>query len=120
MKKYILETKHIAFFCLSLIPFFSLGQEVIDLKSKSVSQAEDSILISKYLRSIESSRSSFKLTPKNDSPIKLNFRIPRVRIYNAADYYADGKFAHYPFNSWGPYQVPFHLNQPIIVPLKEK
>jgi len=120
MKKYTLETKYLTLFCLSFIPFLSVSQEAVDLKIKSVSQAKDSIIISKYLKNIESSRSIFRMISKNDSPIKLNFKVPRVKIYNSADYYADGKFAYYPFNSWGPYQVPFHLNQPIFVPLKEK
>ncbi len=118
MKMDVSASKYLTLYFLSLIPFFSLSQQTVDLKIKGVRQAKDSILISKYLQNIESGSSILRITTANESPIKLNFKIPRVKIYNAADYYVDGKFTYHPSSSWGPYQIPFHLNQPIVVPSK--
>ena len=118
MKMYVSGSNYLILLFVSLIPFFSSGQQIVELKIKGERQAKDSITLSNYFRNIE--RIRFGIIAEKDKPFKLTFEIPRVKIYNLADYYADGKFAYYPFNSWGPYQVPFHLNQRIIVPLKEK
>jgi hypothetical protein len=120
MNNYMLKLSFLAFVSFMFYPLISKSQQVVYSKGTAITETKDSIVISRYLSSIEYARSIPKISPIVKQPIRLNFQIPRVRVYNAATYYADGKFANFPFNSWGPYQVPFHLNQPIIVPLKEK
>lgn len=120
MKKHTFKFKHFLFICFIFSPFLSKSQEVLPLKEKTNNKSKDSIIIARYLRTIENNRLVFRNASVGKESIVLNFKVPKVKVYNAASYYADGKFACFPFNSWGPYQVPFHLNQPIVVPAREK
>jgi len=44
------------------------------------------------------------------------YKIERSQLIELLD--KNGKFTYHPSSSWGPYQIPFHLNQPIVVPSK--
>jgi hypothetical protein len=102
---------------LFLLPIDSKCQE--DVVTKKIA-GKDSVAIVRYLKNTEKNRLYFATLPASNSPIKLNFKIPQVKVYNAADYYVDGKFSCMPFYRWGPHQVPFHLNQPIFIQVRER
>lgn len=113
----------LALVTLFLAPFQVKCQE--SLPSSDNQSVKNAAIISHYLQNIERNRLYLVPVPTSNSPIKnspikLNFKIPQVKVYNAADYYVDGKFSCLPFNSWGRHQVPFHLNQPIFIQVKEK
>lgn len=122
-RKYFWKLERIAIICFVLSPLISISQQVIYLKNSRVIESTDSIdsiIVSKFLRNIRYNYAISETSPLIKQSFKLNFQIPKVKVYNASDYYVDGKFRDLPFNSWGPYQVPFHLNQLIVVPIKEK
>jgi hypothetical protein len=102
---------------LFLLPLDSKCQE--DIVTKKIT-LKDSITISGYFKNIEKNRLYFNTLPTSNSPIKLNFKIPQVKVYNAADYYVDGRFSYLPYTLWERNQVPFHLNQPIFIQVKER
>lgn len=123
MRECIFKLKYCVFICFVLFPLISKSQQVTLLKGSRViesTDSSDSMIVSRYLYNIQYSRFTFETSPLVRQPFTLNFQVPRVKIYNAADYYVIGNLRDMPFASWGPYQVPFHLNQPIVVPVKEK
>jgi hypothetical protein len=117
MKKFVKAIQLSVVSAFFLLPFDSKCQEGIVTNKIAT---KDSTAIALYLKSTEKNRLYFATLPTTNSPIKLNFKIPQVKVYNAASYYVDGKFSCLPFNSWGPHQVPFHLNQPIFIQVKER
>ncbi|MCZ8217034.1 MAG: hypothetical protein O9262_12380 [Cyclobacteriaceae bacterium] len=102
---------------LFMLPIDSKCQESVTARKIT---AKDSVAITRYLKHTEKNRLYFATLPTINNPIKLNFKIPQVKVYNAADYYVDGRFSCMPFNSWGPHQVPFHLHQPIFIQVRER
>ncbi len=120
MNEYLVTLKCCVFICLAFLPFKTRSQQVVFVKSSNIVESTDSAIISRYLYNICYNPVISETSPLIKHSFKLNFQVPKIKVYNAADYYVDGKFSDLPFNSWGPYQVPFHLNQPIVVPIKEK
>ncbi|NBP67418.1 MAG: hypothetical protein EBR30_09790 [Cytophagia bacterium] len=102
---------------LFMLPIDSRCQEATAAR---ITTAKDSVAIVRYLKHTEKNRLYFATLPTSNKPLKLNFKIPQVKVYNAADYYVDGRFSCMPFNSWGPHQVPFHLHQPIFIQVRER
>lgn len=117
MKRFVKTIQLSVISVLFLLPFHTKCQEGI-VTNKIVNK--DSVAIARYFKNIEKNRLYFTTLPTSNSPIKLNFKIPQVKVYNAADYYVDGRFSYLPYTLWERNQVPFHLNQPIFIQVKER
>jgi hypothetical protein len=118
MKKIMFKIPVLVLVTFFLAPIQSKCQDTLKLSNSP--SVKDAATLSRYLQNIEKNRLYFASLPTSKSPIKLKFKIPQVKVYNTADYYVDGKFSCLPFNSWGRHQVPFHLNQPIFIQVKER
>ncbi len=117
MKKFVKAIQLSVISVLFLLPVDSKCQDGVVTNKIA---AKDSITLLRYLKNTEKSRLLLATLPTSNSPIKLNFKIPQVKVYYAADYYVDGKFSCLPYNNWMRHQVPFYLNQPIFIQVKEK
>lgn len=117
MKKFVKTIQLSVISAFFLLPFDSKCQEGIVTNKIAT---KDSVAIARYLKNTEKNRLYFATLPTTNSPIKLNFKIPQVKVYNAADYYVDGRFSYLPYNLRERNQVPFHLNQPIFIQVKER
>jgi hypothetical protein len=102
-----------------LLSYLCQGQNIIQLRSNASST--DTLALTRYLETLRRSRLAVeKDSVSKRKPLPMNFPIPKVKIYNAANYYADGKFSCLPFHEWAHHKTPYHLNQQIIVPLKKE
>jgi hypothetical protein len=106
-----------AMFLLISTSFYASCQELLPIKNTPFKEYR---FKSNLLQSQTARNTSYQYNTFRKNSVKLTFTIPQVRVYNAADFYVDGKFSCLPFSSWGPYQTPFYLNQPIVVTVKER
>lgn len=110
------KTRLIIYVLTMVFPFMACAQETNDVKPVNTSPSDRLVLMNRYRAALENNNTMMmQRTAIQQQSFRLNVKTPEVRFYNTADFYADGRLSCVPLYSWGPYQVPFHLNQPIVV-----
>lgn len=100
-----------------VLPCVTFAQDTSEVKPVDTSKENRLVLVNRYMMSVENNRTMLLRTKPQFSQqaFRSNLKTPEVRFFNAADFYADGRFTCMPMTNWGHYQVPFHLNQNFVV-----